>query len=593
MENQVQEVKSRIDIVELIRSYIPLQKGGKNFKALCPFHNEHTPSFMVSSQLQSFKCFGCNKSGDAITFIEEIEGVEFPEALRMLAERAGIKLKEVKEAPEQSRKQKLFEINHLAEEYFNFLLTKHKFGKVALDYLKNRGLKEETIKVFGIGYSPNSWDSLGNFLLKKGYFLEDIVASGLAITKEGGRHFYDRFRGRVMFPYRDSQGRTIGFSARILEAEKDQPKYINTPQTPIYDKGSSLYGIDLGKTEIKKADEAIVVEGQMDMISPFQAGVKNIVAAGGTSLTQNQLRVLLRYSKNLALCFDTDFAGDSASQRGIEVAEELEMNIRVVTLPKEFKDADEVVKKDPEIFKKAIEEAKPINDFYFDSALSRYNQKTALGKKQIGEFLIPKIGKIKNEIEKNHYIKWLADEIETGEEIIYKELTGKAEKKDEREKISPNNPFLDPSYKKANLEEYMISLLLKAPLEETQRVIYKIGQNDFSETSILNIFTELKGYVEGRSRKIEMEILRKKLTEEAQKKLDDLWMSSLGDLEEDGFEDNLKKELDNSFNLLKQKTQKREMTEISRKIKEAEKEGNEEKLKELQKEFNSLSEKLK
>jgi len=343
-------IKQKINIVDLIQEYLPLKKAGINFKALCPFHSEKTPSFIVSPERQIFKCFGCQKSGDIFTFLMEKEGMEFKESLEVLAKRAGVTLK--RKVEQKDAKDRLFEVNLKAQEFFHYILTKHQLGKKALEYLKIRGLSDESIETFGLGYAPNSWESLTKFLIKRGFVVQEIISAGLAVASKSA--CYDRFRGRVTFPLVDGKDKLRGFSGRVLYPQ--EPKYINTPQTAIFDKGSLLFGLNFARGEIRSKGEAILVEGEMDVILSHQAGVKNVVASKGTALTEGQIDLIKKYCQNLFLSFDMDLAGDSASRRGIEMIDRAGFNIKVIRVEK-GKDAAEVIKADVALWQKAIETA--------------------------------------------------------------------------------------------------------------------------------------------------------------------------------------------------------------------------------------------
>ena len=304
LNSQVDEIKSKVDIVEIIQEYIQLKPAGANWKAPCPFHNEKTPSFMVSRDKQIFHCFGCGEGGDIFTFVQKIENIDFPEALKILAEKAGVKLKKI-DPTLVSQKTKLMDICHLAAEFFHKALTSSKEGQISRDYIAKRKLSPQTLADFKIGYAPDSWDLLLNLLRKKGYKDNDIFLAGLVVKNDRGQ-LYDRFRQRLMFPIFDQHGNIVGFTGRILDASKENQggKYVNTPQTLIYNKSLIAYGLDKAKSEIKKQDLVVVVEGNMDVIASHQAGIKNVIASSGTALTLEQLKILQRYSNNLALAFD-------------------------------------------------------------------------------------------------------------------------------------------------------------------------------------------------------------------------------------------------------------------------------------------------
>ena len=404
MIDQVDEIKNKVDIVEIISSYIPLKKMGRNLGGLCPFHGEKTPSFMVSPERQSFKCFGCGEGGDVFTFMEKIEGWDFRETLEELAKRAGVKLTDQKVSRGSKVREKLIDINNLVSKFYSHILDNHPSGKVARDYLVNRGVDETLWKKFGLGYSPDGWENTYNFLKKRGFAEPDIALSGLVVGRErnaGRSSFYDRFRGRIMFPIKDSRGTILGFSGRVLKDAKEA-KYINSPETPIFNKGSLLFGLDLARTAIRDKNETVLVEGEFDVISAHKAGVTNTVASKGTALTEKQVATIARLCENVALCFDMDLAGDAASRRGIELLDMAGLTVKVVRLSG-GKDPDELAQKDPKGFTKAIEQAVNVYDYLIDSACERNDTKTADGKKKIGREVLSVIAKISDDLVRGHY----------------------------------------------------------------------------------------------------------------------------------------------------------------------------------------------
>lgn len=463
--DDIELIKSKINIVDLIQEYVPLKKSGVNFKAPCPFHSEKTPSFMVSPERQIFKCFGCEIGGDIFKFLMEKESLEFKEALEILAKKVGVILQR-KPTDKKDGKERLFEINLKAEEFFHYILTKHKFGEKALDYLHSRDLEDKTIEEFGVGYAPNSWQSLTSFLLKRAFLSDELVASGLAVTSKSP---YDRFRGRITFPIIDTKDRIVGFSGRVLgsfDSAAGGPKYINTPQTVIFDKSQTLFGIHRAKNDIKMKNSAILVEGEIDVLLSHQVGVKNVVASKGTALTLGQVELLKRYSQNLILCFDTDLAGDSAARRGIEIAEAAGLNLKVIQV-EGGKDPADIVKTDPKAWQEAVSEAIPIYDYYLKSVSSRFNSKDPAGIRQISAELSPIWAKIPDDLVREHYIQKLAALLRTDEEMIRKEIT-----KERQISQNPNytqvlsqqekSTVSTPSHRQL-LEEYLMALLLHIP----------------------------------------------------------------------------------------------------------------------------------
>jgi len=420
--DQVEEILAKTDIVELIGEYVQLKRAGRNFKALCPFHSEKTPSFIVSPERQIFKCFGCGAGGNAIKFLMEYEKMEFGEALRFLAKRAGVTMRSYQPGPDEAKKQRLYQINHLTGELFYFLLTEHPVGKKALEYLQNRGIQKKTMEEFKIGYAPDERGFLEQFIVqKKGFLKEELEASGLVFKTEANQ-LIDRFRDRLMFPLLDHRGNIVGFSGRLLQPRKDVGKYINTPETLIYHKSQLLFGLVQAKEAIRQSKQVIVVEGEFDMISPYQAGIKNIVAIKGSALTDEQIKLLHRFAEEILLALDEDAAGDAASRRGIQAAVSQGLNVRVVRLDGKFKDPDEAVLKDLEFFKKQVKRAVPIFDFYIDSALSRFDVNAAWGKKQAADELAPILAEIDDEVLRSHYIQRLARELGVADEAIWEKV---------------------------------------------------------------------------------------------------------------------------------------------------------------------------
>lgn len=592
-DKELNEIKQKVDIIDLISGYLPLKKAGRNYRGLCPFHNEKTPSFMVSQELQIFKCFGCGEGGDIFSFVQKIEGLDFVGSLRLLAERAGVELTEQKITPQQSRRERILQIHSLAAEFFHFLLLEHAVGKTALEYLTGRGLTKENIKKFGLGYSPRSWDSLGNFLLKKGYSLSETLSSGLVVQREGGRGFYDRFRGRAMFPIRNVGGQTIGFSGRVIDS-KDEPKYLNSPETDIFKKSEILFGIDLAKGTIKKENLAIIVEGQTDMITPFLAGTKNIVACLGTALSWPQLQLLHRFTENVSLCFDTDLAGDTAARRGIELAEEFGLTVRIISLPDQFKDPDECVRKKPEAWKKAVKEAESVYDFIFSSAQRKYDLKDPVAKKKFAGEILPVLSSITNEIIRSHYIKKAAALLEVTEEILIKELLRlrrsggiAAPKADDR----AEKAAVPPRTRQAIIEETVLSLLFLVPLPAAQAAVEALAASDFGGELTTVLFLAIKKYLLSRKQPAEIKFFYDKIDESLQTFLSQLYL--LTEKDYGGMDaDELATLLAQSTSVLKQETLRRQLRQISDKIKDSEKKDEPGFLKKLQEQFKEVSVRL-
>lgn len=486
MDN-IDEVKHRIDIVEVVSSYVPdLKKSGRNFKALCPFHQEKTPSFYIFPERQSWHCFGaCSTGGDAFSFVMKREGVSFGEALRILADRAGISLTLGKKSDDgETETEKLKRINEAAAEYYHDLLLQSSSGRQALAYLAQRGILEKALSEFQLGYSPDNWDSLRQEMLKRGYRQSDLLAAGLVIEKERGEGTYDRFRNRLMFPIRDRAGRVLGFGARALD--ESLPKYLNSPQTLVFDKSNVLYGIDHAKSAIRKQDLAVIVEGYMDVIVAHQSGYSNVVASLGTALTEKQVGIIKKLTKSLVLALDADAAGEMATLRGIEVASHtfdqkvvplptpaglvkyedvLDAEISVMVLPA-GKDPDDILKDDPKEWERLLEKASPVVDYTFDFVVSKLDPTKTKDKSSAVDKLLPLIAEIRHPVRQAHYLQKLAravalDEKSLASAIKQLRLQPTVARR-ERHTTQPSGlvPSLSPC---DPLAEYCLSLLICHP----------------------------------------------------------------------------------------------------------------------------------
>jgi len=494
------EIKSRLDIVDIVGERVKLKKAGRNFKGLCPFHTEKTPSFVVSPDRQTFHCFGCGKGGDIFTFVMEYERVDFSEALETLAERAGVTLtRKPADTPEAKLKQTIIEANHLAGEYYQYLLTKHAVGEKARLYLKNRGISDKSIKTFTLGYSPNDWDGLCSFLHKKGYEPGVLEKAGLVLA--GRRGHYDRFRGRIMFALKDHRGNIVGFSGRVCDAHTKEAKYINTSETPVYTKGDVLYALDVTKAAIQKANEGILMEGELDVISSFQAGISNVVAIKGSALTEHHARLLRRFTERLIFALDSDSAGDAASRRGIAIAESAGFDMRVLTVPT-GKDPDEAVRENPGLFKKAIRESRPIYDYFLESAISRYDAKSPYGKKKIAEEYYPVLSKIENPIVRGHYIRKLSHALDSSEESI-REGLGKMTAYGARKQIPKGTGDEMEKIRLTRLEKaelYLLSLMLQGKTAMCVGMLFDAFPNkEWAVRPVREIISRIREYMSSRT----------------------------------------------------------------------------------------------
>ncbi len=463
MDSQLEEIKNKLNVLDVVGSYMKLTKTGLNYRGVCPFHSEKSPSFFVSPTRQMWHCFGCGAGSSIFDFVMKIEGIEFGDALRILAGKAGVELKR-ENVQLKTERQRLYDLCNLACSFFEKQLEASAVGKEAEQYLLGRGITRESIKKWRLGYSPDTWNGLSDFLIGKGYKREEIVRAGLAIEKEQNKNdSYDRFRGRIMFPVFDLNGQVVGFGGRVFKQadQKEIAKYINSPQTLIYDKSGLLYGLHNAKLAVRKQNYCVVTEGYTDVIMCHQAGFENTVAASGTALTQQHLVILKRYSENLILAFDMDVAGDSATKRGINLAQEQGFNIKIIEHYGEGNkksDPAEIILKDAGIWKESVEKAKSIMDYYVDSAFSHFDKSTPEGKKEIGAVVLPAIKRLANKIEQSHWIQVLAEKLKVSEEVLMQELEKVKGETVRQENPAPPPKQSGPDQRKRLLEQRMMVL---------------------------------------------------------------------------------------------------------------------------------------
>ena len=457
----IDEVKQRIDIVDVVSQYAKLTKSGRTFRALCPFHSEKNPSFFVYPEQQSWHCFGaCNTGGDVFSFIMKKQSIDFGEALRLLAQRAGVAMpSKFEPGAESEERQKLFQANEAAAQYFHNLLLNSTVGEKAKSYVLGRGLSLKTIADFQLGFSLESWDALKQYLINRGYTEGELLTAGLIVEAEAGKT-HDRFRHRLMFPIFDARGRITGFGARALD--DSLPKYINSPQTPLFDKSSTLYGINLAKDAIRQQNLAVIVEGYMDVITAHKNGFGNVVASMGTSVTEKQVSILKKLTKNIALALDADAAGDEATLRAVGYENTLDAEVKVIILPR-GKDPDDVIKQDAKAWQELVTEALPIVDYTFNVVTSELDLTKAGGKSSAVDKLLPIIAEINDPIRQAHYLQKLAQLLKVSERSIEAALARirprQARAKPPKQGVAiPLPPLLS-----SPVEEYCLALLLQHP----------------------------------------------------------------------------------------------------------------------------------
>ncbi|MCL5429680.1 MAG: DNA primase [Chloroflexi bacterium] len=520
--SSVEEIKSRLDIVDLVSETVQLRRSGKNYTGFCPFHsNTRTPSFVVFPDTGTWRCFGqCSEGGDIFKFVMKKEGWDFPEALRRLAERAGVQLR----APspmEQLAKEQHGHLRELLEEtvtFFHNQLLTSEAGKPVLEYLHRRGIGDASIESFGLGYAPDSYEALSTYLQSHHYTFEEMNDAGLLSERDDGRR-YDRFRHRLMFPIRDGSGRMAGFGARALRDE-DQPKYLNSPQNALFDKGNLLYGLDKARKAIRKEDQVVIVEGYFDVIALHQAGYPNAVSPMGTALGDGQLRLLKRLSKRIVLALDADAAGDKATLRGLEVARlsldreaepvfdargllhhegRLQADIRVSALP-EGLDPDEIVLKDPEEWPTILHGAKPIVEHVMFSLAKDRNLADPKAKRDLAGQVLPLINDIPSPIERDSYIQKLAHLLHVDERSLLSERPARRQAQPRRRITAtavPRETNITPIPDDSNyrLESHCLSIIIRTPelLYRVDRALQEAGlprlsSSDFENSDIQEMF---------------------------------------------------------------------------------------------------------
>ena len=625
MISSTEEIKSRINIVDLIGEYVRLTKAGANWKARCPFHNEKTPSFMVSEDKQIWHCFGCQKGGDIFGFVMEIEGMEFKEALKFLAEKSGVKLPEYRKEYHKEAS-KVPEILELATKFYEKQLWDGVGKNKILGYLYERGLKNETIKEFRLGYAPNGWRNLLTFLIDRGYKIEEIAGTGLLVKRNNDQDanksqisnlkpenskettnyqlpatsYYDRFRDRIIFPISDINGKVVGFSARVAPGEDEsQAKYVNTPETEVYHKSKILYGIDKARREIKSKNFVLLVEGNLDVMAASQAGLKNTVAVSGTALTPDHLDILKRYTENIKMFFDADSAGQIAARRSAELCFQKDISVFIVK-PKLGKDAADVAQNNPEELENAVNEAVPAAEYFFGVILAKYDKTKAEGKKAIAKDTLNLIRNFQNEIDRSHWVKKLSREIEVEEKALLdvlgkaslKRTAGRFRREDNKERE------ISLGSRAEKIREKIIGLMLAEPavwekmenFEDQEIKAFLRGDKLFEEILRMGPECEFK-----------YESLTPRLTgKEVQKKAIRLNFETkyqFGETDEVEVKEeslgNVNEMLEQYLDDIKKEICKEKLKKIVQDLSKAEKSGDREAVKFLMVEFSKISQKLK
>lgn len=500
-EDSIREVLEVADIVSVIGDYVHLKQSGRNYVALCPFHKEKTPSFVVSRDKGLFHCFGCGVGGNAVSFLMKYEKLTFVDAIETLAKKFGIKLEYEGGYYQEEDKEleKLYDYSLITSQFFHNNLLETNEGKTALKYLKDRGIDETTIKAFKLGYSLSAWDGLLNYIRKNNYELDVFEKLGLIIKKEDG-DYYDRFRGRIIFPIFSTIGRVIAFGGRILEDDKDQPKYMNSPESRIYIKGKTLYGFFQTKDEIRKAQSAILVEGYMDFLSLYQNGIKNVVASAGTSLTIDQIYLLSKTTPNINLVFDGDEAGIKAAIRSIELILQTEASFKIISLP-EKEDPDSFIQKfGKEKFQSLIDEGKNYIDYVFDLASQKNSLSDTQSKLKVIDSLLEYTSRVRDPLRREILAREIAKKFNVTESSVLQKLDKhfknfiKAEEKLlEYEKNSETNLVDKKQIEEVSpLEKGILKLICELDQIYLEPIFSHLDENDFLNPLVSDLFKVLK-----------------------------------------------------------------------------------------------------
>ena len=596
MQSSSEEIKNKLDIIEVIGQYVKLQKAGANYRGLCPFHKEKTPSFFVSPSRQIWHCFGCSLGGDIFSFVMKMENIEFKEALKILAQKAGVDL--VYENPQvRSQKQRIIDVNKEAAGFFEQNLWKE---KTVIDYLLKRGLEEETIKEFHLGWASDEWNELSNFLVKKGFKSNEILASGLAIPKN--TDIYDRFRSRIMFPIEDSSNNIVAFTGRIFQSKASLKtirdlekigKYINSPQTLIFDKSKILYGLSKSKDYLRSKGNTLLVEGQMDFLAAWQSGIKNMVATSGTALTPYQLKILKRYNDTLVLGFDMDEAGEKAAERGIELALSKEFNVKILRLPEGKDLADFLMDEGNKAsIKDLVNKAEAIMDFYFTRAQNEGDKTNIDGKKAIASYFLPKIKKLNNVLDRSFWINKLSRFINIPDQALEDELNRLQEEGDKLIVDENESLYQFPAAQLRSridgIAERIISFLIKMPSLKKEASSYE----SYFPESFQTIFQVIKNISSGKD--LSTENLKKvNLPEDLINQINQLALRADYETELlEKFQVSIEEEFEKELRELKKEYIKKKLEGMEKEIRAAEKSEDKKVLKDLITKFNELSKQL-
>ena len=600
-----EEIRRRIDVAELISEYLTLKPAGSgSFKAICPFHQEKTPSLHVSKEKQIWHCFGCDVGGDIFSFVMQIENVDFPEALRILGKKAGVEITRYA-SPDSNERQRLIAIHELVTKFYRKVLLDSTQAANARSYLENRGIDKELADKFQLGFAPDAWSTLVDFLSKRGYQATEIERGGLAQRKKSGVGHIDKFRNRILIPLSDHHSNVVGFTGRIMakSGEEQGPKYMNSPETLIYKKSELLYGLDLAKSAIKHAGFVIVVEGNLDVVASHKAGVQNVVASSGTALTEMQIDLLKRFTDTMVFSFDQDAAGFEAAKRGIRLSLNKDMNVKVVILPAEAgKDPDDAVQKDPQLWINAVANPIPIMEYYFGQAIKDRDLNNVEHKREIGKFLVPEIAAVADPIEQEHWLQKLSDLLRVEIEVL-RGMVAKVRS------TAPNPPLNPPlgrgesqtktQPKKRTREDQavmaILGLFLQAPKLQKQ-VVDKLNSGQIGPEDLQTLYKELvsayNSNATSTAQKSFFAELRTKITSTSElnhleQLLDEIALRG-EQVTNDLSQDQVQAQLNDFIHVIEQAGLDKRKRELELAIRQAEEQGDNKVVQKLLDEFNSI-----
>ena len=594
-----EEIRRRIDVAELISEYLTLKPAGSgSFKAICPFHQEKTPSLHVSKEKQIWHCFGCDVGGDIFAFVMQIENVDFPEALRILGKKAGVEITRY-ESSDSNERQRLIAMHELVTKFYRKVLLDSTQATNARAYLENRGIDKELADKFQLGFAPDAWSTLVDFLSKRGYSATEIERGGLAQRKKSGVGHIDKFRNRILIPLSDHHSNVVGFTGRIMakSGEDQGPKYMNSPETLIYKKSELLYGLDLAKSAIKHAGSVIVVEGNLDVVASHKAGVENVVASSGTALTEMQIDLLKRFTDTMIFSFDQDAAGFEAAKRGIRLSLNKDMSVKVVILPADAgKDPDDAVQKDPQLWIDAVANPIPIMEYYFAQATKDRDLNNVEHKREIGKFLVPEIAAVADPIEQEHWLQKLSDLLRVEIEVLRGMVN-----KIKQPAAAANQPVSKPqarTNKRTREDQAVIAILglfLQAPKLQKQ-VVDKLDPAQIGPDDLQTLYKELvsayNSNATSTAQKSFFAELRTKITSTSElnhleQLLDEIALRG-EQVTNDLSQDQVQAQLNDFIHVIEQAGLDKRKRELELAIRQAEEQGDNEVVQKLLDEFNSI-----